>query len=378
MEALAGGRLADAFGGPPQTSGPGFGLFALPWFLAARPALGASDAYVVASLAALGPLLAASVAAARAAGVTARSWAELVRVAAIVCSVPVLSCYSEAFHPADVVAVAAALGGFALWRRGRIAPAFLLLGFAVVTRQWAVVVVLVLVVLSEREDRLPLALGCAAVCLVVVLPFLVANREATVAALAAKQVGRFPATLPGIVAASRTSRVVLGRFLPLALAGGLCAWLGLRARSVRPDAQVAVAALAVGLLLRPLVDPAGFTYYLAPGLAFAVLLRPGSWRWPVIGAALGGALVVRRELSWRWPTYAGMEGPLAGGFGTSFPDLQVAGAAVAIVETLVVASVAVGCFVELRRALAASPPRSAAERSAGRPGAAEAGDRLLG
>ena len=53
--------------------------------------------------------------------------------------------------------------------------------------------------------------------------------------------------------------------------------------------------------MRPLVDPAGFTYYLAPGVAFLVLVRPTSWRWPILTVLLGIGLVVRREASWRWP-----------------------------------------------------------------------------
>lgn len=383
VEALAGGRLADAFGGPPQTSGPGFGLFALPWFLLARPALGANDAYVVASLAALLALLVAAVAASRAVGVAGRSWGELGRVAAITCSVPVLSCYSEAFHPADVLAVAASLGAFALWQRGRITPAFLLLGFAVVTRQWAVAVVAVLAVLSDREDRLTLVLGSLAVGLVAIVPFLVANREATVVALTAKQVGRFPLTLPGIIAGTPTLRTGLGRVLPLALLAAFCTWLAVRVRSVLPPvprasaAPLAVSALAAALLLRPLVDPAGFTYYLAPGMAFLVLVRPASWRWPILTVLLGVGLVVRREASWRWPAFAGMEGPLGGGFGTSFPALQPAGAAIAIAETLVVAAVVAACLREVW-ALTGGRTPSALEGAAGRPGAAQAGDGVLG
>jgi hypothetical protein len=377
VESLAGGRLTDAFGGPPQTSGPGFGLFALPWFLLARPALGADDAYVVASLLALAPLLVAATAASRAVGVASRSWAELGRVAAITCSVPVLSCYSEAFHPADVLAVAASLGAFALWQRGRITPAFLLLGFAVVTRQWAVAVVAVLAVLSDREDRLTLVLGSLAVGLVAIVPFLVANREATVVALTAKQVGRFPLTLPGIVAGTPTLRTVLGRVLPLALLAAFCTWLALRARSVAPTAPLAVAALAAALLLRPLVDPAGFTYYLAPGVAFLVLVRPTSWRWPALTVLLGIGLVVRREASWHWPAYAGMEGPLGGGFGRSFPALQAVGTGVAILETLVVAAIVVACLREVGSLTGGGTP-SALEGPSGRPGAAQAGDGVLG
>lgn len=382
VEALAHGRLGDAFVGAPQTSGPGFGLFALPFFLAARGPLGVDDAYLLASLAALVAMVPAAVAASRAAGVPRRSWGEVGRVAAIVLSVPVLSCFWEAFHPADVLAVAACLAAFATWSRRLTLATVALLGFAVATRQWAVIVVAILVVLADREDRARLALGSVAVTLLVLLPFLATNPTDTMATLAAKHVGRFPLTAPGIVAASDSALFLLSRYLPLALAAGLCLWLLQRSpQGAVAVPELAVAALAAGLLLRPLVDPAGFTYYLAPGVAFVVLLRPASWRWPALSVLLGLALLARRELSWRYPTFSGIEGPLAGGAAIDAGDIQAVGALLSVAETAVVAAIIVACLGQVRslsRASETGAGGSAAEAAPGGPGHAEAGDGLLG
>lgn len=383
VDALAHLRLADSFTGPPQTSGPGFGLFALPIFLIARIPLGFDDAYLVASLAALLTVIPAAVLASRAVGVAARSWGELGRVAAIALGVPLLSCYWEAFHPADVLAVAACLAAFATWSRRMTTATALLLGFALVTRQWAVIALAVLVVLAERRERARLALGSIAVAAVALLPFFLASPSDTLAAMAAKSVGRFPLTAPGMLAASESALFLMSRYLPLALAVGLCLWLLHR----MPDGAAAVpelaaAALAIGLLLRPLVDPAGFTYYLAPGIAFVVLLRPPSWRWPAITVVLGLALLIRRELSWHHPTFAGMEGPMAGGITVPFEDVQLVGALLSVAETLVVLAIVIGCVrrvIELIPAAAgAEPGGSAPEPAAGGPADPEAGDRVLG
>ncbi|MCU1369744.1 MAG: hypothetical protein JWO77_938 [Ilumatobacteraceae bacterium] len=379
VEALSHGRLADAFAGAPQTSGPGFGLFALPFFLVARVPLGTDDAYLLASLAALAALVPAAVAACRAVGVTARSWGEVGRVAAIVGGVPVLSCYWEAFHPADVLAVAASLAAFATWSRRMTGATAALLGFALATRQWAVIVVAVLVVLADRADRVRLAIGSVVVAAALLIPFVVANPTDTMATLAAKHVGRFPLTAPGIVAASDSALFLLSRYLPLALAAGLCLWL---VRRVPGGAvavpELAVAALAAGLLLRPLVDPAGFTYYLAPGLAFLALVRPASWSWPVLTVGFGVALLVRRELSWRFPTFSGFEGPMAGGAAIDAGDLQAVGALLSVAETLLVAAIIAACLLRLRALSSTVGGGSSAERAAGGPGHAEAGDGLLG
>ena len=97
----------------------------------------------------------------------------------------------------------------------------------------------------------------------------------------------------------------------------------------------------------------------------------------ILTVLLGIGLVVRREASWRWPAYAGMEGPLGGGFGTSFPALQPAGAAIAIAETLVVAAVVVACIREVWVLTGGRTP-SALEGAAGRPGAAQRGDGVFG
>ncbi len=383
---LARGHLAGAMVGGtdslPQTSGPGFGLFAAPAFLVVDLALSKEDGFLAVSFLCLVALGGAAVAASRAVGVAARSARELLNVAAVVLGIPVLACYSEYFHPADVLATAAVLGAFAACARGRTWWGFALLGFAVVTRQWAVIAVAVLAVLQPRGGRVRPVLVSAVVGCVLVVPFLVADPTRTASALTAADVVRGQLTAPALLPVEGAGRYVLSRIVPLLVVLAGCAWL--RRREARFAPELAAAALAAALLARPLFDPAGFVYYLAPGWAFAVLIRPQSWKWPIGGLVGGVVLWQRRSLQVRAP---------AAVLDERGRHLQLPGSSLAVATTLAILLAVLLVTRRVVELVDAANPRSpgpqhiptgpgtrgsGSETAAGRPAHAQPGDGLLG
>lgn len=301
VKSIVSGDLVHAFDGviPPQTSGPGFGLFAVPVFVPARLVVDDQTAYLIAGLACLIPLAWSVVAASRATGVAARSGHELANVAVVVMGTPILASYIEAVHPADVLATAACLGAFAALAKRRVPHAFVLLGFALATRQWAIIALAVLAVLERGDARRHLVIGSLGVATVLILPFFAANAGMTILTLQAEVTSRGSLAAMAMFDLPQPVLHALSRYVPLIGTAVLCAWLARRRVTWSPD--VAVAALAVALLIRPPVDPAASLYYAGPGYAFFVLLGPRTWRWLAAGVAGSVALLVRFSMRHRFP-----------------------------------------------------------------------------
>jgi len=342
VTSLASGDLVHAFEGsvPAQTSGPGFGLFALPIFAIASVFASDHTAYVVASLACLIPLGWSVVAASRATGVRRQSARELANVAAVVLGTPILASYFEFLHPADVLATAACLGAFAAQASRRLTWAFVLLGFALATRQWAVLALAVLVTLERGEERRYLLIGSLGVATALILPFFLANAGKTIDTLAPEYMDRGPIAGISMFDLAQPVARALGRTVPLVGTASICAWLAWRRVSRSPE--VSVAALTAAFLIRPPLDLGGYLYYAAPGYAFFVLLSPRSWRWMAAAVVGSMALLLRYSLRLRYP-YARlvtMFGPLG--------PYQAPGVILSIATTLVYVAALVAAIVHLR------------------------------
>lgn len=351
-----------------QTAGPGYGLVAAPLYRLFETFLSPPDAYDVASYAIFLLLGVAVIAASRAVGVAARSGRELVNVAAAMLGVPVLACYTELFHPADLLASIACLAAFAAVCRGRIWTGAAFLGFAVVTKQWAVVVVLVLAALLERRERSHLVAGAALTTAALLLPFAITNPSATLNALNASSTYRGRTMAAALVPLPHGALFAASRMVPLVLAAVWSAWLFWKRARFEP--QLAATAIAVALVFRPLMDPAGFIYYLAPAYVFAVLIQPRSWRWPV-GCVVGGALIwFRRSLD------DGRRQIFHDGAPMHLSDDLLAVATTAVVA--VAAVLAVRRVVQLIAEDGSDPVGSGSEAPAGGPGDLQRGDGVLG
>ena len=246
----------------------------------------------IAALSCLIPLAVAWIAASRAAGIPRRSRTELLGLLVVMAGVPVLACYTEAFHPNELLAVAACLGAYATAMRGRVGWTAVLLGFGLATRQWVLVAIAVMGVLHRDRARLIVTVGSLACFGVLTTPFILTDPTNASNALVAKGVVRGGTTAIGLIPMSGQLPYFFSRELPLLATAAACAWLYLRRATLTPE--VAVAGLTLAFAIRPVVDPAGLVYYAAPSYCFFVLMVARSWRWSV-GSMAGGVLLHFRD-----------------------------------------------------------------------------------
>lgn len=166
------------------------------------------------------------------------------------------------------------------------------LAFGLFTKQWVIVVIGVLATVQRSRRAIAYVVLALGVFAIAVAPFAVANPGATLRALAATRVAPRPHVLFGWIdkwldlEPWSVPAVFESRILPLAFAGAVCLWLR---EKKEVDSRALAAALAVVLLVRVVLDPAGYQYYATPGLAFLVLAGDG-WRWPM--GALAGSFAL--------------------------------------------------------------------------------------
>lgn len=270
-----------------QASPPGFGFFALPFHVVLRGLVGYRNAYLIAGIATMVVLATAVLTLSRSLDVSRRSPHELLVVGAVVNASPVLASLTEAFHPSDLLATAMCALGCSAVFRGRIALAVVALGLGLFTKQWVIIPIAVLVATDRAGRRWQLALGSLAVFGIGIAPFVVTNRADSFAALAAADVVRGAHSLVGHLPVTSDGVIRLeARVMPLAVVAVLCFWCWRRDTISRAQT---ISVMAAAFLMRSLLDPGGFLYYLAPGAAFLALVRP-TWQWPA--AVLIGSVTV--------------------------------------------------------------------------------------
>lgn len=171
-------------------------------------------------------------------------------------------------HFEDSLAVAGVLLAVRAKLQGRHFVAAVLLGLAICSKQWAVVAVPFLLFTAPRGSRLRLTVVAAALPILLVAEPLALHPHVTIRALltqptpplASRHVGH-----ESILAALGPAADRVARILTVLLAGVLACWVAIR----RP--RWLYPAMAVGLLIRPLLEPFMFGYYLSPAVELAVV-----------------------------------------------------------------------------------------------------------
>lgn len=174
-------------------------------------------------------------------------------------------------HPEDILALAFMLYALAAARRGAETRAALLLGLAVCSKQWAVVAVpfVVLQVAPGRRSRV-LAGALGLPILMAALPLAVDWPDASRALLMPTvplhvSAGHRSLLLPVLVSAFGSHGSVLGRLIEVAAAPAVAVAQRRRAYPAQ------LAGLGVVLMLRLVLEPVVFPYYVGPALAVLVL-----------------------------------------------------------------------------------------------------------
>jgi hypothetical protein len=181
----------------------------------------------------------------------------------------------QLFHPQDMVSLGLALFAMAQVLRRRWLGAGVLLGAAVVTKQYAVLFLLpALVVAEHARERVKVAAAALAVFVAVLAPFFVASPRATLENLSGFSAGGAVsgATVLALAGWSTTVVSAVARDTPVLFAGAVCVWAHWRRGPWmrRPEGLLALCLACVGSRL--VFESVIFPYYLlATSVVFFIL-----------------------------------------------------------------------------------------------------------
>lgn len=209
------------------------------------------------------PVLYAVRAVAWVAGARRQLWALQVATALIV----VVPCAVWG-HFEDSLAVAGVLLAVRAKLQDRYLLAAVLLGLAICSKQWAIIAVPFLLFTAPQGSRLRLTAVAAVLPILLVAEPLAAHPHVTLRALLIQPTPPLAGHHIGhgsLLAALGPAGDRVARIVTVLLAGGLACWVAVRrTRWLYPT-------MALGLLLRPLLEPFLFGYYLCPGIELAVV-----------------------------------------------------------------------------------------------------------
>jgi hypothetical protein len=178
----------------------------------------------------------------------------------------------QLYHPQDIVSLGLALGGLALTVRRRWILAGMLFGAAMLTKQFAILLLLpALVAAGDRRARITLGGWAAFVFGVGILPFLASDPQATLENLSGFSAGGAAAgqTVLTLLGVTGTVASAVARDAPVIFAAAVCLWAARRGelRHGHPEKLVALALVCAGSRL--VFESVVFPYYL---LAASVLI----------------------------------------------------------------------------------------------------------
>ena len=220
------------------------------------------------------PLLAGVVTLIRASGNGRRRW-EPLAVTLMAVSLPVYECLVPIFHPQDLLAMGliAASAACALQRRWALAG--VLLGLALTSQQFSVLVAAPLLVVAPRDQRVRVAGAGAATVAVVALPLIAASsgRAARAVLLGSSRAGFIRSSAGGTVLWELHLRGVvlfaISRVAPIVAAVALAWWARRRLGNSALEPVALVSLLATALCMRLVFEVNLFTYYF---MAVSVML----------------------------------------------------------------------------------------------------------
>jgi hypothetical protein len=177
----------------------------------------------------------------------------------------------EFFHPQDLVALGLALGGLACARRGWWVWAGVLLGLAVTSQQFALLVAAPLVVLAPTNRRVRFAVAAIGAATLVVVPLIVvtSGRAIRAATLGSGNTSSFGGTVLRELHVNGGLLVVFSRILPIVVSMALARWAVRRLGHAVLEPVPLVSLIATSLSLRLAFEENLFGYYF---MALAVSL----------------------------------------------------------------------------------------------------------
>lgn len=246
-------------------------------------------------------LLGGVVALLRAAGRGRSGW-EPVTLVLVACASPAFMAIQTYFHPQDILATGLGLAGVACVLKSRWLWAGVLLGLALATQQFALLIIVPLMIVTPRGARMKLVASAVGAAAVIDLPFVIAT-----SGRAAKEVlvgtGLF-ATIGDTLIADLKIRgsllTIMSRGLPIGIAILLAWWLARRigSRALEPVALVSLVATSLSLRLVFEVHLWGY-YFLAVAVALIALDAVGGRFRGTLIAWLALVMLVFNPIPWQ-------------------------------------------------------------------------------
>ena len=181
----------------------------------------------------------------------------------------------QLYHPQDIVSLGLSLGALAQTLRRRWGVAGVLFGAAILSKQFALLLLLpALVAAPDRRSRLTMAGAAGAVFAAGLLPFLAVDPRATLENLSGFSAGGAAAgqTVLTLAGVHGTVASAVARDVPVLFAVAVCLWAARRPglRVDRPTTLVALALVCAGSRL--VFESVIFPYYLLAASVLVLLL----------------------------------------------------------------------------------------------------------
>ena len=187
---------------------------------------------------------------------------------------PIWLAIQEYFHPEDLMAIGLAFAGLACVRRGRWIWAGLLLGLALTTQQFALLVAAPLLVLAPRNQRIRYASALVVSAAVITVGVVVVTSGRVIDALtgttATPHTGR---TLLSVADLHGYSLLFASRVLPIALGMVLAWWSARRLGAAALDPVPLISLIATSLSFRLVFEVNIFGYYFMAVSASLIVLN---------------------------------------------------------------------------------------------------------
>ncbi len=201
-----------------------------------------------------------------------RRLAEPVTLVVIVTLAPVLAAVVQYFHPQDLMAMGLALGGVAAVLRERWLLAGALIGLAVVTQQYALLVLAVVFFVVPSRGRWRFSAAVVFVAALIDLPFLVVTSGRALHAIANGSAPSFGGTVLWELHVPAVPLFLIARVLPIASAAAL-GWFARRRigdRVLEPIMMTSLVGTALGIRLIFEVNLWGY-YFMALAVSLVLL-----------------------------------------------------------------------------------------------------------
>jgi hypothetical protein len=215
-----------------------------------------------------------------------RCLGESIALLLLACAPPMLMPLLTEYHPQDFLCVGFSLMGMALAKRDRWFLAGLLVGLAMMSQQFALLVFIPMFIISSRDRRWRFVAGSATMAILVALPLIVVTSGRAIAAIAlgSGDFRSFGGTLVWEMHLHRAPLVLVTRVLPLLMSLLLALWTRRRLGPAALEPVPLIALIATSLSMRLVFEENLFGYYFMALMVALVLLD-------ILGGKIRGVLL---------------------------------------------------------------------------------------